>query len=261
MEQLSTHKADDGVSELKHGIPFPPEIPSPTPEHQRKITGQKRFEVALVVLLVVAGTAFLMWRNAHTATSTDPANSLEASANAMVGAGCKPSDRRILFHRPWLTFTRELNGLTCHINLGAKTDESPLETAVIWLTTAPGQSPLDGQALQNVVDSVVLLARNLVQSAPSAVDTAVKTSELITAGARSYDKGVGSTRDGWKVTYVTFRSFDETSPQRQPVLFLVLQRLSAASDEELAAFNQALHEAVVRGDDLEVALAPGRSAP
>lgn len=249
------------MSELKHGIPYPPEIPSPTPEHQRKITGQKRFEVALVVLLVVGGTAFLMWRNAHHSTSTDPAEHLDTSADAMVHAGCEPSQRQTLLDRPWLTFTRELNGLTCHVNLGAKTNDGPLETAVIWLTTAPGQAPPEGQALQQVVDTVVLLARTLVQSAAGAVDTAVQTSELVTTGRRPYDKGVGSTRNGWKVTYVTFRAFDETSSQRQPVLYLILQRLSAAGDSELAAFNQALHEAVGRGDDLDVALAPGIFAP
>ena len=56
----------------------------------------------------------------------------------------------------------------------------------------------------------------------------------VTDTPRLHDKGVQQTSDGWKLTYVTYRSYDEQAGP-QPMLCYVLQRQSAAADYRWSA--------------------------
>jgi hypothetical protein len=228
-------------------------VPEPEPAHRKRILREKGFEIATVVLLVVGGVGFLIWRDARSHSAPDPARSLAASAEAMEAAGGVPSEPVALPARQLLTFRQEIGDFVCRVGLVGEGPESPLETAVIWATPESGRADLSTEALQKLVDGTALLAQKLVRSSSRAVETAANTMEVVRDGDRLHDKGVGQTGDGWKVTYVTFRSFDEDAPLL-PVLYLVLQRLSAASDPALARFNQRLYETVNRGEDVGAAL-------
>jgi len=236
----------------QYSSPFGP-MPSPTPEHQKRITKQKWFEIVLVIALIVAGAGFLGWREYRTRHHTDPALSLKSSTQSITSAGLIPSGTTTLRGRRFVTFSETLDSFDCHVDLVGEADAAPLDIAIIWLTPSSAAAP-SVPALQNAVNRVQVLAQRLVQTSADALEKATKTMTFVGDAKRPHDKGVSGSSNGWKVTYVTYHAFDDTS---EPMLCLVLHRLSAASDPALADLNRDLYEALNRGDDLKTALGAG----
>ena len=103
------------------------------------------------------------------------------------------------------------------------------------------------------VNAVADLGTRLVLHSDEAIQKALDTSVFERDADRPHDKGVAATQDGWKITYVVFKEFDE-SEEALPALTLVLQSLEAASDPKLADLNRALYRAVEAGEDARLAL-------
>ena len=244
------------MSETQYGIPYPGPMPSPTPEHQRRIIKEKAFEIVTVVVLIIGFFGFLAWRN-YVNSIPPPASTLQEAAAAVQAAGAVPGADSALFQREFRAFSQPVDYFTRHIRLIGERADAPLETLLVWLTPAPGQPAPPIDKLQNVVNDIRELAVAVLPTASVALETAVATSEYIKDTPRPLEKGVASTSDGWKLTYVTYRSFDENADPPQPVLVLVLQRLSAGENPALGDMNRILFEAVQEGQDIMAALQAG----
>ena len=242
------------MSEQDFRVPPSGPMPLPTPEHQRKITNNKWFEVSVVVLMIVGGAGYLLWRNSGSITPVDPARTLADSAKVVERAGGVKSGSTKIFDREMDSYSQKMGLFECHVELMGKGPESPLETAIIWLTPGPGDWAPTEKSLLEAVNSVGELGHKLVQSTAEAMDKASNTMELIQDVDRPHEKGVSATNDGWKVTYVTYRGFDEASDPPQAVLYYVIQRLSAGEDESLGLFNRTLYDAIHRGTDAKAAV-------
>lgn len=230
-----------------------PGIPRPTPEHQRKITRGKWFEILTVVVLIVLGTAFLYVRGQWAASQPEPAETVAASIAAVQADGAKPVGDAVFFNRHVWSYGKLLTGFVAHIDLVGAREETPLETAIIWLTPQPGTGDPSAQVLQAAVNAAGEIAYGLVHSSALAFEKAAKTMEFISDSPRPHDKGVGASDDGWKLTYITYRNHDDTAAP-QPMLCLVLQRLSAGGDPALADMNRVLYDALQSGGDIKTAL-------
>lgn len=249
----------NSMSNQQYGIPCPNVPREHTPEQRRRIFREKAFEIGVVVLLIIAGFSFLAWRSSRQAPPQAVRNIADATAAVERGGG-KGAGQSRLFGREFASFTLPMDNFTCHIDLVGTGADAPLETAITWLTPHPGNWPPTETALQLAVNSVGQIAQALVPTAGPALIKAAATMELITAAPRPHEKGVSATSDGWKLSYFTYRSFDEAA-EPQPVLVLVLQRLSAGEDESLGTMNRALFEAILRGDDIKSALRSAEAAP
>jgi len=246
------------MPETNHGIPYPGPMPVPTPEHQRKITRGKWFEIITVVSLILAGTAFLAWRK-HASTAPDPSVAMSESVKAVAAADCLPDGTTTLFKRQFLSFKKPLDGFECHVDLVGATLEAPIDAAIVWLTPLPGKA-LTPEALQFAVNSAGQLGQTIVPTIGQALVNASNTMTFEDDAKRPHDKGVSVTDDGWKLTYVTYRSYDEAGTP-PPMLCLILHRLSAASDDTLGLLNRSLYEALNQGADLKTALRAAEGAP
>lgn len=242
------------MSEQDFRVPPEGPVPKPAPEHQRKITYNKVFEVTLVVLMIVGGAGYLLWRNSGSITPANPARTLADAAAAVEREGAVKSGSAKIFDRDMDSYSLESDLFDCHIGLLGKDPSSPLETAIIWLTPKPGGwSPTD-KSLLDAVNGVGELGHTLVESTGEAMEKASSTMEFIGDVPRPHDKGVAATNDGWKVTYVTYRGFDESANPPQAVLYYVIQRMSAGEDESLGAFNRTLYNAIRQGQDAKAAV-------
>lgn len=243
------------MSEYPYGIPSLDPVPSPTPDHRRRIVKEKAFEIVTVIVLILAGFGFLAWRT-YTAAQAAAGRTIGEAAAILEQAGLAPGETATLMNREFHSFSQSMDNFTCHVDLIGPGGSAPLETLVAWLTPLPETWPPTASALQDVVDSVRRIAKRIVPSSNDALEKAVATSELLGDAPRPHDKGVAATTDGWKLTYVTYRSFDETATP-QPVLVLILQRFSAGEDPALGDLNRTLFDAVYRGTDIKTALGSG----
>lgn len=242
------------MPDTNYGIPYPGPMPVPTPEHQRKITREKWFEIITVISLIVAGASFLAWRN-YASTPPDPSRSLADSLQAIATAGYLPATNETFFGQQFRGFSKDIEGFTCQADLVAPAEAAPTDAVLISLVPAAGATP-SPEALQFAVNAVASLAQTLVPSSGEALITASKTMEEALEVPRPFEKGVGATKDGWKLTYITYRSYDETGVP-PPMLHLVLHRLTAASDVAQADLNRRLYEALNQGRFVRDALRTG----
>jgi hypothetical protein len=248
------------MSEHDFRVPPAGPMPSPTPEHQRRITNNKWFEVVTVILMIVVGFGYLAWRNYRANTHIDPARTLSESAKEIEREGGTKLSVSSLFGRQVLSYTQKMDIFDCNVDLIGMDPDSPLETAIIWLTPQPGKWAPEGNSLLKAVNGVGELGQKLVKSSSEAMDKAAKTMELIGDTKRPHDKGVAATNDGWKITYVTYRGFDENADPPEAVLYYILQRMSAGEDGSLAVFNRTLYDAVKQGIDAKLAVQAASSA-
>ncbi|MBI5093727.1 MAG: hypothetical protein HZB26_14945 [Candidatus Hydrogenedentes bacterium] len=248
------------MGDVRQTVDYTLPIPLPSPDHQQRITRQKWFEIGAVALLIAAGAGYLVWRDVRSQTTADNSVSLTASAEVIKQAGGHASGGTVLLNRHFQTFRQELTIFDCQVALIGEGTEDPLETAVIWLTPVPDKWAPTAEAMQGAVNSVASLAQKLVRSAGDALEKASKTMIYVSDTKRPHDKGVAGTSDGWKITYVTYRSANEGAAP-EPALYLVLQRLSAGSNPDLAVFNRTLYEAIEQGDDIETVLRGASASP
>lgn len=248
----------DPTTGKAHPRQAPP--PAPEPEHQQKITREKWFEIISVMLLIIGGMAFLMWRNGHNHERTGPVNSVAEAAIRLETRGLTPTGKEKVGGREFSGYQKSLHEFECNVDLTGRDTDAPLETAMLWLQAKSADPAPAGQAVQDAVNEVSHLASVLVPAAEEAIQKAVHTSERLSDGPRSYDKGVAATNDGWKVTYVTYATVENT---QQPVLVLVLQSLDAGSDPALGEFNRTLYQSIARGISARSAFdsAPGETKP
>lgn len=240
-------------------IPYPAPMPRPTAAHQKKITRGKWFEIVTVVTLIILGTGFLYWRSERQANRPDAAESITASMAAIEASGAKAVGETVLFERHFWSYRDVIPGFAVHVDLVGVTPDAPLETAIIWLTPQPDAGTPEPEVLQAAVDRAGFLAFGLVQSSAAAFEKAANTMEFLSDAPRPHDKGVGGSDDGWKLTYVTYRSYDDAVAP-QPMLCMVLQRLSAGGDDALATLNRTMYDALHAGVDIKSALAVAGAA-
>lgn len=227
--------------------------PEPDPEHNRRILKEKRFEIGMVVGLIALGTGFLMWRGITPTIVTEAPETFGEAVETVQYAGFAPGASETLFGRNVVTLERHVEGFDCTVDLFGVSDDSPLETALIWLAPVAEEWPPSEAEYQDAVNAVLSAAVRLVPAANEAIEKAIDTSLFEGDAERPHDKGVAVTRNAWKVTYVVFRDFDEGAEAR-PALVLVLQSLDAASDVGLEALNRELYRAVEAGEEVKGAL-------
>jgi len=240
------------MPEYINGIPYPSPPPRPEPAHQKKITREKWMEIAIVISLIISGAAFLAWRNYSQAPNAGASNSIAESATVLKKFDALPASEKVIYGRTFWSFQKPLAGFTANIDLVGEREDTELETAIIWLTPIPGNPAPSESDLQAAVNGAGQIAESLLPSAGLAFETASKTMELINTN-RPHDKGVGATTDGWKLTYITYRSYDGNAAP-QPMLCIVLHRLSAAERDDLGTLNRSLYQALENGDDIKTAL-------
>lgn len=240
------------MPDTNHGIPYPGPVPLPTPEHQKKITREKWFEIVTVISVILAGTAFLAWRNYASQSVLNPARSLDDAKAAVIAAGYAEGSTTTLLQREFHTFDKGIEGFDCHADLLGASATAPLDAIIVWLTPERGTAPTP-EALQVAVNSVGALGQAVVPTMGEALVKASKTMTFESDAIRPHDKGVAVTNDGWKLSYITYRSYEETGDP-PPMLFLVLHRLSAASNDALAELNRGIYEAINQGKDVKTAL-------
>lgn len=247
------------MPEFVNGIPYPAPPPRPEPAHQKKITREKWGEIAIVVSLIIAGASFLAWRTYSQAPVTDAAKSIAESAAALKESDAIAVGEKEILGRTFWSFHKPLAGFTANIDLVGEREDSELEMAIIWLTPIPGKPAPSENDLQVAVNGAGEIAQSLLQSAGLAFEKAAKTMEPINA-IRPHDKGVGATTDGWKLTYITYHRYDDMAAP-QPMLCIVLHRLSAAERDDLGALNRALYQALENGEDVKTYLLATPQAP
>jgi hypothetical protein len=247
------------MPEKNYGIPQVDPVPDPTPEHQRKILKEKWFEIITVITLIITGTSFLMWRSAEQGSRPYPGQSIAQSVKAVEDNGAKADGTVTLFGREFLTFARTLDDFVFHVDLVGAGQDAPLETAIVWLTPVAGRPAPSVESLQKVVNDVSELGQILVPTTSEALVTASKTMEFMADAKRPHEKGVAATSDGWKLTYVTYRSFDDGAAP-QPMLCLILQRLSTGESEALGEMNRVIFDALNQGLDIKTALRAAEAA-
>jgi len=230
-------------------------VPLPAPEHQRKITRNKWFEIVTVVLMIVIGAGYLSYRNSGGLRPADAVRTLDDAVKTVEETGAsKHGQGEGVFGRRIVSFSQAVGIFERRVDLVGTDFGAPLETAIVSLVPLQGEWKPSDTALLDAVNGVGELGHQLVPSSAEALDKAVTTSESITDTPRPHDKGVAATDDGWKVTYVTYRNFDEEADPPQTVLYYVIQRMSAGEDPALGAFNRALYEAILEGDDAKGAV-------
>lgn len=240
------------MSDTNYGIPYPGAMPEPTPEHQQKITRQKWFEIATVIGLIVLGAGILAWRQAEN-RRPEPSTTLPDAAKAVEAAGYAAKAGGTAFGQQFLSFEKPLDDFRCTVDLAGASAAAPMDLCIVTLLPLPGKAVPAAEALQKAVNDVGILGQKLVRSSAEAFDRAAKAMKPVTDTPRLHDKGVQQTSDGWKLTYVTYRSYDEHA-EAQPMLCYVLQRQSTASDPALEGMNQALYAAVKAGSAPRAAL-------
>jgi hypothetical protein len=227
--------------------------PEPDPDHNRRILKEKRFEILTVVGFIVLGTGFLMWRGVTPQIITDAPETFGESIETVQSVGLARGESVSLFGRNVVSFGQHMEGFDCSVDLFGVSDDRPLETALVWLTPVAAEWPPSEAEYQDAVNAVANIAVRLLPSSDDAIERAIETSVFERDADRPHDKGVAGTQDGWKVTYVVFREFDETSDPK-PALVLVLQSLDAGSDPNLEALNRELYRAVGAGEAVKPAL-------
>lgn len=230
--------------------------PEPDPEHNRRIIKEKRFEILAVVGFIALGTGFLMWRGVTPTVLRDAPESLSEAVEVVQYAGFARRETTNVLGREVVTLGSDIDAFTCTIDLFGASMDGPLETALIWLAPVAEEWPPTEEAYQDAVDAVANTGVRLVPNADEAIQKAIDTSVTEKDVARPHDKGVAATQDGWKITYIVFKEFDESSDP-QPALTLVLQSLDAASDPALETFNRRLYAALREGVEPKGALAAG----
>jgi hypothetical protein len=238
------------MAKLQHGIPYPAP-PAPEPAHQRRITRQKWFEITVVVLLVCGGVGFLAWRSGGRMPAQS-AGTLHESGEDLLGLGARENAAEAIFGLEFRHFSQELKGFECRIAIAGAAADTPLDLAVISLWPEAGEAPPDA-ARQAAVNHVLDIGLAIVPASGEALEKAVRTSELVSEVPRPHDKGVAATNNGWKATYITYRSFDDSAAP-EPVLYYILQRLTAASEDTAAPLYRTLFEAVHNGQDVMLQL-------
>lgn len=227
--------------------------PEPDPDHNRRILKEKRFEILAVIAFIVLGTGFLMWRGVTPQIIMEGPETLGEAAELIKYAGYGPTGSFTVFERSIDTFGNRIEGFDLTIDLIGIGDDAPFETAIVWLAPVAEEWPPSEEAYQTAVNAVADLGNRLVLHSNEAIQKAIDTSVFERDATRPHDKGVAATQDGWKITYIVFKEFDE-SAEALPALTLVLQSIEAASDPELAGLNRALYRAVEAGEDAKVAL-------
>lgn len=228
--------------------------PEPDPDHNRRILKEKRFEILAVVGFIVLGTGFLMWRGVTPTIVTEAPETLGEAIETVQYSGFARNESTDVLDRQVITLERHIGAFDCTVDLFGIDEAGPFETALIWLAPVAEEWPPSEAEYQDAVDAVANTGARLVPTAAEAIQKAIDTSLFDKDADRPHDKGVAATQDGWKITYVVFKSFDEKAEPR-PALTLVLQSLGVASDVELEAFNRALYAAVRAGVDVKQALA------
>jgi hypothetical protein len=101
------------MPESIHYVPLSAPMPKPTPEHQRKITRGKVFEVVTVITLICTGTAFLYWRGQSQAGGPDAAETVRASIAAVeAGAAAKMGEEGAVW-QTYLELSPGYHGIHC----------------------------------------------------------------------------------------------------------------------------------------------------
>ena len=242
------------MSDTRYGIPHIDPVPRPEPEHQRRITRGKLFEIITVITLIIIGCAYLAWRDDRFHFRPAAAEKMITSMAALKSAGAAEVGISEHKGKTFHSYEKSISGFTLHADLVGGPENTPLETAILWLTPLPGAPTPPEATLREAVNAVGLLARGLVPSSTDAFEKAANTMELINDTPRPHDKGAAGSSDGWKLTYITYRAYDEHAVPSQPVLYLILQRLESGADDVQGALNRTLYEAVKQGQDIKTAL-------
>ncbi len=228
--------------------------PAPDPEHNRRILKEKRFEILAVMGFIILGTGFLMWRGVRPTIVMEGPDTFGEAVELVQYSGYAKEGTTDLFGRTVVTFGAPIEGFVLSIDLFGTGDDVPLETAILWLEPNPDEWPPSEEEYQKAVNAVADVGVRLVSHSNEAIQKAIDTSVFERDAERPHDKGVAATQDGWKITYLVFKEFDETA-EPAPALTLVLQSIEAASDPGLAALNRTLYRAAEAGEEVKAALA------
>lgn len=235
---------------------MPSEKPVPDPEHQHRIKRQKIFEIGAVMVMIVVGVGYFAISNRASQSRTVGPITMSSFSNIVFANDFEATgDTSILGHR-FRSYSREEPILWTSLDIISAEDDEAVE-ALLIVVSHPGGTPFPTdevaeRAIQEGLDEMADLCEHLIPSSNLALQKAVITMSAGKEGVL-HNKGVAQTSDGWKVTYITYREYEETG-EDIPLLLFLYQRLSAASDPELGDFNRVLYESINSGTDAKAGL-------
>ncbi len=235
---------------------MPSDKPAPDPEHQHRINRQKGFEIGTVIILIAVGVGYFAISNRASQGRADGPITMSSVSNVVFAHDFEPTGESSILDRRFLSFSREEPILRTSLDIISGEDDEEVE-ALLIVVSHPGGKPFPSddiaeRAIQEGLDEMSDLGQGLIPSSHTALQKAVIT---MSAGKEGllHNKGVAQTSDGWKITYITYREYEETG-EDIPLLLFPYQRLSAASDPERSEFNRVLYESINAGTDAKAGL-------
>jgi len=226
------------------------------PEHLDRLRKQKIFEIGIVVTLIVVGVVYLSTFAkqpiGESARSTDVAeydSVIESRGYAHVSdisAGGKAIR----------SFRLRLDTIEHEVFLVAPTDSESVEAFILSASVPAGDEFPKGDAANDLVQKSFNLLGRLAESLLPTTKTALEKAIATTTpgkGKAAHEKGVAQTTDGWKVTYIMYRSYEDDG-SKIPLLLFIFQQLDAASNIENETFNRYLYAGVNDGKTIQAVM-------
>ena len=227
------------------------EKPAPDPEHQHRINKQKGFEIATIIVLVIVGVGYFAISNRPPAGQGDGPNTVAKLLQIVTSHDYTSEGESLILGRKFHSYRRQEGVFQSTIDLIEDAETNSVEAILIVVSHPAGKTfPPDDvaeAATQDALNTMVRFGEALIPSSPPALQKAAITMSLGKRGIL-HNKGVAQTSDGWKVTYITYREYEEDG-EDVPLLLFLYQRLSAASSPDLADFNRVLYESINVGQD------------
>lgn len=230
------------------------ERPQPEAEHQHAINGQKYFEIAAVIVMILVGFGYLAISNGQESVATPISQGDYPSL--LSEHGFRAVDSTTLQGLSFETFQRDQGLLRSTVDL-ISFEAAGQQTlgAIVVAVALPKERPFPSDALiepavQEAFNGASLLAEALVPHSTPGLEKAVKTTAPITQGSLNHHKGVAQTHSGWKITYINYREYAGNG-EDVPLLLFIYETLDFASDVEVKNFHEALYTSARLGDDLK----------
>ena len=230
---------------------MPSEKPAPDPKHQRRIDKQKGFEIAAVIVTIIVGLGYFALSNRAPAGQGDGSDTVANLLHIITSNGYASEGESLILGKKFHSYRRQDGVLQNTIDLIEDVETESVEAILIVVGHPGGETfPPDKvaeAATQDALDTMVQFGEALVPSSTPALRKAAATMSPAKRGLM-HNKGVAQTSDGWKVTYIAYREYEEDG-EAVPLLLFLYQRLSAASSPGLAGFNRVLYDAINAGED------------
>lgn len=229
----------------------------PGEAHQLKLNRQKYFEIATVITLILVGFGYLAISIGNQPNAGDGTTTISNQTSILLSANFDQQESVRAMDRRFDSFSKQGDTLLTTVDL-ISADGVDSAEAVIFSVGIPEEEAMPSvedaeKMVQEAFDAVADLGERLVPTSTDGLSKAVNTTVVVSEDGVRFMKGVAQTASGWKITYLAYREVDDdASPV--PLLLFLYQRLDAASNPDLEAFNGILFGAANDGLNIRQAM-------